>query len=303
MPDAPRLLYGAIETGGTKVQCAIAHSADDIVADRRLATASPAETFDGVVNFFESQQGHGELSAFGIASFGPLDLDPRSGTFGQVLTTPKPGWSHYDLRARLSERFARPIYLDTDVNAAALAEWHRCAQERLRSLAYVTVGTGIGAGFVAAGRTQQGPWHSEMGHIAVRRHAEDLQFPGVCPFHKDCLEGLASGPAIIARWGAPMSAMLQHPAACRIIGSYLGQLAASVVLMLMPERLVFGGGVIADGALLPFVRQSTQQWLAGYITHELLRGDLDRYLVGPALGDRSGLCGAILLAQMGAVGL
>jgi fructokinase len=309
MPDAPGAphdadaLYGAIETGGTKIQCAVARGVGDIVASERFVTASPDRSFAQVVAFFERhQQHHGPLSAFGIASFGPVDLDLRSPTYGHILSTPKPGWRHYDLRARLGERFGKPIYLDTDVNAAALGEWHHCSSDGLRSLAYVTVGTGIGGGFISEGRTQQGPWHSEMGHVPVQRHPDDLQFPGVCPFHQDCLEGLANGPAIVARWGAPMSALLQHPDACGIIGGYLGQLAASMVLMLSPERIVFGGGVMTGGALLPWIRQSTRDRLGGYVTHALLQGTLDHYIVSPALQDRSGICGAILLAAYGARG-
>jgi fructokinase len=299
-PQGARSLFGAIETGGTKIQCALAYGVDAVVVDERLATTSPSATFAQIVGFFERHQArYGPVSAFGIASFGPVDLDRRSPTYGHILSTPKSGWSHYDLRARLRERFGKPIFVDTDVNAAALAEWHYRSSERLRSLAYVTVGTGIGGGCVLEGHTLKAPWHSEMGHIPVQRHPLDLQFAGVCPFHGDCLEGLANGPAIVARWGAPMSALLQHPNACSIVGSYLGQLAASMVLMLSPERLVFGGGVMANGALLPFVRQSAKDRLAGYVEHELLRGTLEHYIVSPALEDRAGICGAILLASSG----
>jgi fructokinase len=294
------LLYGAIETGGTKIQCALARDVNAVLVSERFTTTSPAATFAEIVGFFERHQArYGPVSAFGIASFGPMDLDPRSPTYGHILATPKAGWSDYDLRARLRERFGKPIFVDTDVNAAALAEWHSRTSERLRSLVYVTVGTGIGGGYVLEGRTLQGLWHPEMGHIPVRRHPLDLQFAGVCPFHGDCLEGLANGPAIVARWGAPMSALLQHPDACSIVGSYLGQLAASIVLMLSPERLVFGGGVMLNGTLLPFVRRSARERLAGYVRHELLRGTLEHYIVSPALGDRAGICGAILLASSG----
>jgi fructokinase len=150
---------------------------------------------------------------------------------------------------------------------------------------------------VLAGRTVNGLWHPEMGHIRVQRHAQDLTFAGVCPFHRDCLEGLANGPAILARWGAPMSALLQHQNACSVIGSYLGQLAATVALLLSPERIVFGGGVMTGAALLPFIRDSARQQLGGYLQHALLQGSLEEFITSPALGDRSGLIGAILLAQ------
>jgi len=300
-PPGAGLLYGAIETGGTKIQCALARGVDAVLVSERFATTSPSATFAQIVGFFEKHQArYGPVSAFGIASFGPVDLDPRSPTYGHILATPKAGWSDYDLRAELHERFGKPVFVDTDVNAAALAEWHCRPRERPRSLVYVTVGTGIGGGFVLEGRTLPGPWHCEMGHIPVQRHPLDPQFAGVCPFHGDCLEGLASGPAIVARWGAPMSALLQHPDACSIVGGYLGQLAASIVLMLSPERVVFGGGVMMNGTLLPFVRRSARDRLGGYVRHELLRGTLEHYIVSPALDDRAGICGAIVLASSGA---
>lgn len=294
------MLLGAIEAGGTKFQCAVSRGMDDVIAAERFATAMPGETFDQVIEFFESsQKRHGPLDAFGIASFGPLDLDIRSPTYGHILGTPKPGWSQYDLRARLIERFAKPIYLDTDVNAAALAEWHQGAHNGSGSLVYVTVGTGIGGGAVFDGKSLHGLWHCEMGHVRVQRHPADLQFAGVCPFHRDCLEGLASGPAIVARWNEPMSALAHDAQACGIIGSYLGQMAATMVLMLTPEKIVFGGGVMGDGALLPWIRQSAREQLGGYMTHPRLAGTLEDFITAPALQDRSGIRGAVLLAAMG----
>jgi fructokinase len=298
MPDSPAApLFGAIEAGGTKFCCAVARGVDTVLASERIATTTPDETFDQVIAFFTSSEAaHGRLSAFGMASFGPLDLDTRSATYGRILATPKPGWSHYDLRARLSAQFAVPLGLDTDVNAAALAEWRQVAASGVRSLVYVTVGTGIGGGAVIDGKTLTGPWHPEMGHIRVVRHPEDLEFAGVCPFHGDCLEGLATGPAVTARWGVQMEALLQDARACRIMGCYLGQFAATIALMLCPDRIVFGGGVMHAGALLREVRASARQQLGGYVIHPLLQGALEQFIVGPALDERSGLCGAILLA-------
>lgn len=298
MPDRrAAALYGAIEAGGTKFCCAVARGVDDVLAFERFATTTPEKTFDEVINFFAAaEQSHGVVSAFGIASFGPVDLDTRSPTYGRILATPKPGWSQCDLRTRLSARFRKPIGLDTDVNAAALAEWNKVAARGVRSLVYVTVGTGIGGGAVIDGKTLRGPWHPEMGHIRVVRHPEDLEFAGVCPFHGDCLEGLATGPAVTARWGVQMEALLEDPRACRIMGSYLGQFAATIALMLCPERIVFGGGVMNAGALLAEIRTNARQQLGGYLTHPLLRDSLERFIVGPELGERSGLCGAVLLA-------
>jgi fructokinase len=298
MPEAPAALIGAIEAGGTKFQCAVARDAGNLLASERFATTTPDETFAQVLEFFDSsQKRHGPIDAFGIASFGPLDIDPRSPGYGHILATPKPGWGGYDLNARLRERFARPIFIDTDVNAAALAEWQQRPQ--LRCVVYVTVGTGIGGGIVLDGHTLKGMGHAEMGHIRVQRHARDLEFAGVCPFHGDCLEGLSNGPAIVARWGKPMSALLDNELACDIIGSYLGQLAATVTLLLSPHLIVFGGGVMIGGALLPYIRRSTKQQLAGYLRHAALADTLEHFITAPALGERSGIAGAILLASMG----
>jgi fructokinase len=305
MPDRPRApLYGAIEAGGTKFYCAVARGVEEVLCTERFATTTPDETFDQVVEFFaRNERTHGAISAFGIASFGPLDLDRRSAGYGRILATPKAGWARYDLRARLNERFGQPIFLDTDVNAAALAEWNQVADSGVRSLVYVTVGTGIGAGAVIDGRPLTGPWHPEMGHIRVVRHPQDLDFAGVCPFHRDCLEGLANGPAIRARWGAEMQTLLGNRLVREIIGSYLGQLAASVTLILAPERIVFGGGVMNAGELLAQIRATTRQQLADYLSHPLLQGSLEQFIVSPALGERSGIQGAILLATSGNVAL
>jgi fructokinase len=300
MSEAPAALVGAIEAGGTKFLCAVARDVDTVLASERFATTTPLETLAQVLRFFDaSQKRHGLIDAFGIASFGPLDLDPRSAGYGNILATPKAGWAGYDLTAQLRQRFAKPVFLDTDVNAAALAEWRQRDRDAIRSLVYVTVGTGIGGGAVLNGRTLKGLGHPEMGHIRVQRHAQDLQFPGVCAFHQDCLEGLANGPAIVARWGVPMSSLLADSNACSIIGSYLGQLAATITLMLSPHLIVFGGGVMSGAALLPYVRRSARQQLAGYLVHATLRGSLDDFITAPMLGERSGIAGAILLASSG----
>lgn len=290
-------LYGAIEAGGTKFECALARDADRIVARARIATTEPRATVDAVLRFFAGHEVLGPIASFGIASFGPLDLDPSSPTFGRILATPKSAWRGVDMIAALRPRFSQPVAIDTDVNAAALAESQQPSNQALQSLVYVTVGTGIGGGAAIRGESRLGLWHPEMGHIAVRRHAHDQSFAGVCPFHQDCLEGLASGPAVLARWGRPMSELLTNDLACDIIGSYLAQLAASLVLLLAPERIVFGGGVMCGGALLPSIRRSLTAQLAGYIVHPRLTGGLSEFIVPPALGEGAGITGAILLAM------
>lgn len=292
-------LYGAIEAGGTKVVCAAGYAPEDIPADCRavIPTTAPGPTLTAVVEFFERVRcKHGELAAIGIAAFGPVDLDTRSATWGRILATPKPGWSDASMVAPLT-RFGCPIAIDTDVNAAALAETRLGAGAGLGSLAYVTVGTGIGGGIVLADRTIKGLLHPEMGHIHVERDPRDARFAGVCPFHGDCLEGLASGPAVMARWNVRAEDLPQSHPGREILGSYLGQLAVTIALVLSCERIVFGGGVVSGGGLLPFIRQAASRRLGGYLPVEARGGGFDRYIVAPGLGDSAGMIGALLLAM------
>ena len=297
-PPPADALVGAVEAGGTKFRCALVRDAGDVLAECRIPTTEPQATLGRVVEFFaEAQRRFGAARAFGIGTFGPADLDPRSPGYGRLLMTPKPGWAGVDVRKPLIERFGRPVALDTDVNVAALAEAERGAGRGFRSLAYVTVGTGIGGGVIFDGRMRYGAMHPEMGHIVVRRDPRDREFTGVCPFHGDCLEGLASGPAIRARWGRPLDALDDHGEALDIIGGYLAQLVVALARLTACERIVIGGGVMTDGALLPRVRAAASRLVNGY--WPVARGDatLMEYLVPPALGERSGITGAALLAQ------
>ncbi len=294
-----RALYGAIEAGGTKFVCAAGYGPTDIAPQMRtvIATTTPAETLAAVVAFFEQVRANaGAFSAFGVGAFGPVDIEPRSDTWGSILSTPKPGWAGTSLVAPL-ERFGCPVALDTDVNAAALAEARLGAGRDANSLTYVTVGTGIGGGVIEQGRSIRGLLHPEMGHIRVRRDPRDGQFRGVCPFHGDCLEGLASGPAIVARWGAPMSALPIGHAGPDIIGGYLGQLAATIALMYASERIVFGGGVMSGADLLPRIRAVATEQLGGYLPIEARAGGFERLIVAPALAGQAGITGALLLAM------
>lgn len=289
-------LLGAIEFGGTKVVCALGRGPDAVLDEARIATTTPAATLGAVAEFFATaERRHGRAAALGIAAFGPVDVDEVSARHGRILDTPKPGWSDVDLLAP----FRRPglaLALDTDVNAAALAEHRWGAGRGLGSLAYVTVGTGIGGGAVVRGRTVAGFLHPEMGHVRVRRDPRDREFAGTCPFHGDCLEGLACGPAIRARWGATLAELGPGHEANSIVGGYLGQLAATLALVLSTERIVFGGGVAANAALLPEIRREMARTLNGYLPLARAAGSVDEYVVAPALGDRSGLAGAFLLA-------
>jgi fructokinase len=213
------------------------------------------------------------------------------------MATPKPDWSGTDLLEPLIRRFKAPVAIDTDVNAAAMAELRLGAGRDVRSIAYVTVGTGIGGGFAPAVWKGAQMLHPELGHLRVQRDPRDLDFSGICPFHGDCLEGLACGPAIRVRWGQEINSLTPDHPAWSIIGNYLGQLATSIALALSPERIVFGGGVMTGGCLLPLIRATTGELLKGYIGTLNAEGALDRYIASPGLGDRAGLAGAMLLAE------
>ena len=291
-----RALYGAIEAGGTKVVCAAGYGPLQIPDDCRevIPTTTPEITLGAVVAFFERiRREGGALAGIGVAAFGPVDVDRQSPTWGSILATPKPGWSGVSLTKPL-QHFG-PVAIDTDVNAAALAEARYGAGIGVDSVVYVTVGTGIGGGVVVGGCTIRGMLHPEMGHIRVRRDPRDEAFAGICPFHGDCLEGLASGPAIVARWNAKLDELAAAHPAHQIIGGYLGQLAATIVLMLSAQRIVFGGGVMHEW-LLPHIRAAAARELGGYLPVDARCGGFDRLIVPPALADRAGITGAMLLA-------
>jgi fructokinase len=290
-------LLGAIEGGGTQFLCAVGYSPERILEQVVLPTREPDSTLQSMLAFFSAAQDrHGSIRAFGLASFGPLDLRRNSPTFGRVMATPKPGWSGTDLIGALRGQFSVAVAIDHDVAAAALAELTLGAGRDVRSVAYVTVGTGIGGGFAPANCNGAQLLHPEVGHLRVQRDPRDSDFKGVCPFHGDCLEGLASGPAVLARWGVEMSRLEPSHPARSIIGNYLGQLAASIALMVSPERVILGGGVMSSGHLLPHIHNTARELLNGYIGPLNEPGALERYICGAGLGDQAGLRGAMLLA-------
>ena len=290
-------LIGAIEAGGTKFVVALARANGTILAQDRLPTLTAAETLPQVAAFFRAAvAAHGPIGGFGIGSFGPLDVDPASSAYGTITTTPKPGWSGARFHDALAE-FGAPLVVDTDVNGAALGEWQAGAGQGCTTLAYTTVGTGIGTGVVHAGRPLAGFSHYESGHIRVPHDLARDPFAGICPFHGDCLEGLAAGPAIKARYGQSLDAMADCTAAVDLVASYLADLAANLILLHAPDRLIFGGGVMKAPGLLPALRRLTEARLAGYIAHPRLDPGLETYIVGPGLGDLAGITGAIELGR------
>jgi fructokinase len=288
-------LFGCIEAGGTKFVCGLMNSPDDTRAISTIVTTSPEETIRKVCSFFEdAQSAYGEIAAFGIASFGPLQLDRTDSKWGALLDTPKPGWSGVNVMAQLASRFGRPCAIDTDVGAAALAESiYGCARE-LRSAAYITVGTGIGAGLVIDGATVIGFGHPEAGHIRPPRYADDFDFHGICPFHGDCLEGLASGPAIKQRWGKPLNQLPLEHTGHDVIAWYLGVLVVTLAAVASPHRIIFGGGVMQTPGLIERVRIHAAQLGGPYLFGSQ---SLDELICVPELGTRAGLAGAFVLAQ------
>ena len=290
-------LIGAIEAGGTKFVLAVAREDGTVLAETRIPTRTPAECFPDIEQFFtNAEAAHGTISAFGVASFGPIDIDPASAAYGTFTTTPKLGWSGARFHDVLG-LFDAPIVVDTDVNGAALGEWQAGAGQGCTTLAYTTVGTGVGTGVVRDGKPLMGFSHFEAGHILVRRDAEVDPYAGFCPFHGDCLEGLAAGPAITARWGESLSKLGSPADKVELIAGYIAQLAATLVLLHMPDRLVFGGGVMKTPELVEALRRTTEANLAGYIKAPQLDPGLVRYIVTPGLGDEAGITGAIALGR------
>ncbi|MEW4368816.1 ROK family protein [Paenibacillus kandeliae] len=284
---------GAIEAGGTKFVCGIGTEDGQILERASFPTETPEITMKNVVAFFEGKG----IEALGIGSFGPIDPIVGSPTYGYITTTPKPHWGQFNLVGHLKQHFDIPMSFDTDVNGAALGEYTWGAARGLDSCMYITVGTGIGAGAVVDGKMLHGLSHPEMGHILVRRHPEDT-FEGFCPYHGDCLEGMAAGPAIEKRWNIKGSDLTPDHPAWEMEAYYLAQALMSYVLILSPQKIIMGGGVMKQEQLFPLIRTKLVELLNGYVQHPSLSEHLDQYIVYPELGDNAGLCGAIALAKL-----
>jgi fructokinase len=293
---ASKLLAG-VELGGTKCVCILGTGPDDVRAQERLPTGEREETLRQIEAVLERWRGQfGPMRALGIASFGPVDLKPGSPTYGFITSTSKHGWRDTDVANRLGRKLGVPVGFDTDVNGAALAEGRWGAAQGLADFAYVTVGTGIGVGSIVRGRPIFGMNHTELGHIRVVRQAGD-PFAGVCTFHGDCIEGLASGPAIEARAGRPASQLPPEHPAWDHVAHGLGQLMHTIVLTTAPQRIFLGGGVLsAQSHLFERIRAELKRSLNGYVEGAELEVGLAQYLVPPGLGTMSGPLGALALA-------
>ncbi|OCA87840.1 fructokinase [Bacillus sp. FJAT-27225] len=281
-------MLGAIEAGGTKFVCAVGDKNGTIFDRKVISTTIPSETIPQVIAFFKQHP----VEAIGIGSFGPIDVNAESTSYGYITSTPKPGWRNFPFVQTIKESFPIPIGFHTDVNAAALGEATFGAAKGLDSCLYITVGTGIGAGALVHGKLLQGLSHSEMGHILLRRHPEDT-YEGKCPYHKDCLEGLAAGPAIEERWGNKGQHLTGNPKAWDLEGYYLAQALMSYILILSPKKIILGGGVMKQSEVFDAIYNYLPSFLNGYM--EL--PNLPDYIVSPGLGDNAGITGALLLAQ------
>lgn len=291
-------LFGGIEGGGTKFVCAAGTSPEDIRRETRFPTSTPAETLGQAVAFFkEAERDFGGLSALGVASFGPLDPNPASPSYGRILPTPKPGWTDADIVGTLRSTFDVPIGFDTDVNGAALGEWTWGAAQGLDTFVYLTVGTGIGGGVMANGQLLHGLLHPEMGHIMLPHDKQLDPFEGACPFHKDCFEGLAAGPALEKRWGQRAETLPPDHPAWELEAHYIALALANYVVTLSPQRIIIGGGVGGREDLFPLIRRNVQEVLNGYVRSPAVTKDIAWYISPPALGGRSGMLGAIALAM------
>ena len=288
-------LYGGIEAGGTKFVCAVGAGPDDVRAEMQFPTTTPAETIGRAIAFFRAQPV--PPAAIGIGSFGPLDPDPTSPTFGYISSTPKSGWSHVDFVGMIRPALDVPVGFDTDVNAAALGEHRWGAAQGLDSFIYLTIGTGIGGGGMMNGRLMHGLIHPEMGHIRIPHDREADPFAGCCPYHGDCLEGLAAGPALAQRWGQPAETLPADHPAWDLEAHYLALALANFICTLSPQRIVMGGGVMDQPQLFPLVRRKVQDLLNGYVQAPDILNEIDGYIVPPGLGKRAGVLGAIALAR------
>jgi fructokinase len=287
------IAFGGIEAGGSKWECAVGTGPADLRATETVPTTTPGETIDRVVAFFERE---GPVEAIGIGSFGPVDSKPSSPTWGHITTTPKPGWAGTDVAQEIRRRLSVPVAFDTDVNAAALGEHRWGAARGVDTFCYITVGTGIGGGGMVGGKLLHGLVHPEFGHMRIPHDRDADPFPGVCPYHGDCWEGLASGRAVEARWGRPAEE-LSGAEVWELQARYLALGLVCVICVLSPERIVMGGGVMMRPGLLPLVRHAVTEVMNGYLDQTAMSEGIADYITPPALGSKAGMLGAIALAE------
>ena len=289
-------LYGGIETGGTKCVCMVAEGPDNIIAETVFSTTTPDETIRQAVTFFNEQMRVNRVAALGIGTFGPIDLDPESPTFGYITTTPKPGWGNVNLVKKIEKELQIPVVIDTDVNAAAMGEYLWGSALGIDPFVYFTIGTGIGMGGLINGSLMHGLLHPEAGHMIMRRNALQDPYEGFCAYHHDCFEGLASGPAMQSRWGQSSNTLPDDHPAWKLEAAYIAQAMVNTILMLSPRRIVLGGGVMQRRHLFAMINREVVEMLGGYVKSPVILNRIDDYIVPAKLGGRAGVLGAIALA-------
>lgn len=285
-------LFGALEAGGTKMVCAIGDENGNILERVSIPTKTPAETMPLMLDFFRNKG----LSAIGIGCFGPIDLDRKSPTYGHITSTPKLAWQNYPIVQEFEKELGIPVGFDTDVNAAALGEATWGCTKDVDSSIYITIGTGVGVGVIINGKPHHGMIHPEGGHILLNRHPNDPMVGSCCPFHENCIEGLAAGPSLEKRWGKKGIELSNMPEVWEMEAYYIGQAIVNYIVVLSPERIIVGGGVMHQEQMLPLIRKEVARQMNGYIQGKGM-DDLDSYIVGVSLNDNQGAMGAVKLAM------
>ena len=285
-------LFGALEAGGTKMVCAIGDENGNILERVSIPTGTPENTMPPMIEFFKGKG----ISALGIGCFGPVDLDKKSPTYGYITSTPKLAWTNYPIVAEFEKALGVPVGFDTDVNAAALGEATWGCTKDVENSIYITIGTGVGVGVIANGKPYHGMIHPEGGHILLARHPEDPMVGSRCPFHENCMEGLAAGPSLEKRWGVKGAELAGRPEVWEMEAWYIGQAITNYIMILSPERIICGGGVMHQPVLLPLIRKEVARQMNGYIKGKGM-DDLDNYIVGVSLNDNQGAMGAVKLAM------
>lgn len=289
-------MLGGIEAGGTKFVCGIGTGPDDLRTGQ-FPTSTPEVTLPQVIAFFKEHGGQ-ELDAVGIGTFGPVDLDLTSPAYGHITTTPKAGWANFDLAGTVARELNVPVGFDTDVNAALMGEARWGAAEGLSDAIYLTIGTGIGGGAMVHGQMVHGLVHPEIGHLRIPHDLVADPFPGVCPYHGDCLEGLASGPALQKRWNAPAATLPEGHPCWALEAHYLALALMNLTVTLSPQRIILGGGVMQQPHLFELLRAEFARLLNGYVQHPEVLEHLDRFIQPPALGSQAGILGCLVLAEI-----
>lgn len=290
MSTDDREIYGALETGGTKMVCAIGYADGTIIDRESIPTTTPSETIPKIIDYFKDKG----ICALGIGAFGPVDVNPESESFGTILDTPKPGWGHFPLRDYIMKELKVPVNVDTDVNSACLGEMTFGCAKGLDNVVYITIGTGIGAGIAVGGKLIHGMAHPEAGHVLLNRVVGD-DFKGTCPFHDNCFEGLASGPAIEGRYGKKGYELADNDEVWELEADYIAQGIMSLVFTVSPRKVILGGGVMHQEQLFPLIRKKLVEKINGYVRGAEL-DDIDNYIVPASLNDDQGIMGALQLA-------